>query len=141
MKKIICLAALVVLIAGFTTLTDFQRSQKEIKEAVYKSLPLLQSSSYTFLVNAGGCHSCHGQGIGGVAFSLAKEKGFLIQDSILQQALDSISNNWTQRKHYFAQNADPAAILISGGYDLWSFSVNNITPSKSTDLLSKNIMQ
>ncbi len=52
-----------------------------------------------------------------------------------------MSNNWTQRKHYFAQNGDPAAILISGGYDLWAFAANRLPANKTTDLLAKNIMQ
>lgn len=101
---------------------------------------LIPFSSYTFLINAGGCHSCHGQGIGGVAFALAKEKGFAIQDSILKQALDSIEGNWTQRMHYLAQNSDPAAVLISGGYDLWTFDANGIAPNKTNEMLAKNIL-
>lgn len=141
MKKAIIIAAIGFCIVGFTSTTKSITDTEEIKKAVNKSLPLLQSSSYTFLINAGGCHSCHGQGLGGIAFSLAKEKGFTIQDTILQQALDSINNNWTQRRHYMAQNGDPAAIVISGGYDLWAFATNKLTANKTRELLAKNILQ
>ena len=141
MKKWFVIAAISIGIAGFTTLTVNHADPGQIKTAINKSLPLLQSSSHTFLINAGGCHSCHGQGIGGIAFSLAKEKGFTVQDTILQEVLDSVGNNWSQRKHYFAQNDDPAAIIISGGYDLWSFAANKIPANKTIQLLAKNMMQ
>lgn len=141
MKKIIIIALISFVIVGFTTITKPSSDPAEIKKAITKSLPLLQSSSYTFLINANGCHSCHGQGLGGIAFSLAKEKGFTIQDTILQQALDSINNNWTQRMHYMAQNGDPAAIVISGGYDLWAFAANQLPANKTRELLAKNILQ
>lgn len=141
MKKWFFLSAIALVIAGFSRISIYHTDPDEIKTAINKSLPLLQKSSYTFLVNAGGCHSCHGQGIGGVAFALAKEKGFAIQDSILQQALDSMNNNWTQRRHYLEQNVDPAAILISGGYDLWSFAANHKPANKTTDQLTKNLLQ
>ncbi|MGZ8541897.1 MAG: hypothetical protein ACXWV6_14690, partial [Chitinophagaceae bacterium] len=141
MKKWLVIVIIVITVAGFTTITSRHNDPEEIRTAINKSLPLLQNSSHTFLVNAGGCHSCHGQGIGGVAFSLAKEKGFNIQDTILKEALDSIYMNWTDRKRYFAQNDDPAAIIISGGYDLWAFAANRTPANKTLELLAKNMMQ
>jgi Squalene-hopene cyclase C-terminal domain len=141
MKKWLVIFSMVIITVGFTAITHDHTDPEEIKTAVNKSLPLLQSSSHTFLINAGGCHSCHGQGLGGIAFSLAREKGFTIQDSILKEALDSININWTQRKHYFAQNDDPAAIIISGGYDLWAFAANHTPANKTLEMLAKNMMQ
>lgn len=141
MRKWLILSGIAFVIAGFTTVSVKHNDPEEIKSAINKSLPLLQSSSYTFLVNAGGCHSCHGQGLGGIAFALAKEKGFTVQDSILKQALDSININWTQRMHYLSQNGDPAAIVLGGGYDLWAFASNHVTPNKTSELLAKNIIQ
>jgi N-acyl-D-amino-acid deacylase len=141
MKKWLVLSGITILIAGFTTIVRHDTDPAAIKTAINKSLPLLQSSSHTFLINAGGCHSCHGQGIGGVAFALAKEKGFTIQDSILKEALDSINNDLTQRRHYLAQNIDPAAIVIAGGYDLWAFAANRYPSNKTRGLLAKNLMQ
>jgi hypothetical protein len=141
MKRWLILFSMTLIVAGFTTIINHENDPVTIKAAIDKSLPLLQSSSHTFLINAGGCHSCHGQGIGGVAFALAKEKGFTIQDSILKEALDSINNDMTQRKYHLAQNTDPAAIVIAGGYDLWAFAANGSPQTKIRALLSKNIMQ
>lgn len=141
MKKGFFIISIAISVAAFTTVTNYNVDPTEIKAAINKSLPLLQSSSHTFLINAGGCHSCHGQGIGAVAFSLAKEKGYVIQDTILKEALDSIHANWTQRKYYLMQNVDPAAIVISGGYDLWAFAANKLAPDKTSELMAKSILQ
>jgi hypothetical protein len=54
----------------FITLLAFKKGIDETKPeainaAINKSLPLLQSSSHTFLMNAPvliNCHSCHNQG-------------------------------------------------------------------------------
>lgn len=140
MKKTLVITVIIISILGFRNLADGYNDPEQIETAINKSLPLLQSSSHEFLVNAGGCHSCHGQGLGGVTFSLAKEKGFAVADSIVNEAMDSISNNWTARMYYLAQNEDPVAIVVSGGYDLWALSATKYETNKTIQLLAKNIM-
>jgi acid phosphatase family membrane protein YuiD len=87
MKKWLVLSAIVTVIAAFTTVTKESKinSQEEIKKAVNKTLPLLQTSSHLFLENAGGCQSCHHQDLTAVSLSLAKEKGFTVNDTILNE--------------------------------------------------------
>ena len=140
MKKFTVIIILVVFLFGFTTINNYENAEL-VKTAIIKSLPLLQKSSYTFLINADGCHSCHGQGLGGVAFALAEQKGFAVADTIVKQAMDSICINWQQRKHYLNQNEDPAAITIGGGYDLWALKATHTKTTKAIELLAKNIMQ
>lgn len=140
MRKFLIITAIILSILGFRSINVKLNDPIEIKAAINKSLPLLQSSSHQFLANAGGCHSCHGQGLGGVTFSLAKEKGFVVADSIVNEAMDSISNNWTARMTYLAQNEDPVAIVMSGGYDLWALSATKYTTNKTIQLLARNIM-
>ena len=55
-----------------------------------KSLPLLQTTSHAFLENAGGCQSCHHQDLTAVSLSLAKEKGFTVNDSSLNEIFNSV---------------------------------------------------
>lgn len=138
MKKWLVITGIVLSVFGFKSITN--NDPEEIKTAINKSLRLLQSSSHTFLVNAGGCHSCHGQGLGGVSFSLAKETGFAINDSIVKEAVDSICNSWKSRIAYLAQNDDPVAIVMTGSYDLWALAATHTKPTKTIELLAKNIM-
>lgn len=140
MKKAIILILFTAFFFGFRSISN-RPEEKEIRKAVDRSLTLLQQSSHTFLVNAGGCHSCHGQGLGAVTFSLARVKGFPIADAIYHETLDSISSTWNSRTHYLAQNTDPVAIVIGGGYDLWAYAATKTESNKRLELLAKNILQ
>ena len=93
MKKWLVLSAIVIVIASFTTVTNKKENNdpEAIKKAINKSLPLLQTTSHAFLENAGGCQSCHHQDLTAVSLSLAKEKGFQINEAGLNEIFDSIS--------------------------------------------------
>jgi hypothetical protein len=50
MNKWIIISVITICIAGFTAITNYHIDPKEIKTAINKSLPILQSSSHTFLL-------------------------------------------------------------------------------------------
>jgi squalene-hopene cyclase-like protein len=142
MKKWLIIISLVTGIAGFTTLTTSSLTNNlgEISQAINKSLPLLEKSSHLFLENAGTCHSCHHQALTAINLSMAKEKGFVVNDTLFQEALSSIIGRMDDWKSIFAENDDPAAIVMSEGYDLWSLSANHYKSNKKIELLVKNLM-
>ncbi|TKK65393.1 hypothetical protein FC093_19990 [Ilyomonas limi] len=119
MKKYVITGFLFVCIFAFRKAPDNEKSA-EINSAIGKSLVLLQNSSHEFLENAVVCHSCHNQGIGVVAFSLAKEKGFDVSDGKIKEALDSTLSWWNRSANTqtLAENSDPVAITMTGNYDL-----------------------
>jgi acid phosphatase family membrane protein YuiD len=143
MKKWLVLSAIVTIIAAFTTVTKESKinSQEDIKKAVNKTLPLLQTTSHLFLENAGGCQSCHHQDLTAVSLSLAKEKGFTINDTILNEIFDSINTVIRSRKDVLTQNGDPVAIVMSSGYQLWALWANKYKSNKLIEMLVKNLMQ
>jgi len=143
MKKWLVLSAIVTVIAAFTTVTKESKinSQEEIKKAVNKTLPLLQTSSHLFLENAGGCQSCHHQDLTAVSLSLAKEKGFTVNDTILNEIFDSVNSVIRSRKDVLSQNGDPVAIVMSSGYQLWALWANKYKSNKLIEMLVKNLMQ
>lgn len=143
MKKWLVITVIAIIVAAFTNLPSVNKKidPEEIKNAINKSLPLLQSSSHIFLENAGGCHSCHHQALGAVNFSMAREKGFAVNDTSLHEALESIISTMESRKALFAENDDPVAIVMTGSYDLWGLSANHYPSNKTIELLVKNLMQ
>ena len=143
MKKWLVLSAIVTVIAAFTTVTKEIKinSQEDIKKAVNKTLPLLQTSSHLFLENAGGCQSCHHQDLTAVSLSLAKEKGFTVNDTILNEIFDSVNSVIRSRKDVLSQNGDPVAIVMSSGYQLWALWANKYKSNKLIEMLVKNLMQ
>ncbi len=146
MKKYMVVSCLLTGLFAFKKGIDYTSRKAAIEEAISRSLPLLEKSSHTFLINAAAminCHSCHNQGIGVVAFSLAKEKGFNVSDEVLHEALDSTNSFWNQSSNYqtLAENSDPVAITMTGNYDLWALSSRNYKTNKTIDLLARNIMR
>jgi hypothetical protein len=143
MKKWLIMISLVTVIAGFTTLTNtsFTNDPSAISEAINKSLPLLEKSSHLFLENAGTCHSCHHQALTAINLSMARQKGFKVNDTSFQEILNSIIGRMDAWKAIFAENDDPAAIVMSEGYDLWALSANHYKSNKKIELLVKNLMQ
>jgi len=143
MKKWLVLSVVVTVIAAFTTVTKENKinNEESIKKAVNKTLPLLQTSSHLFLENAGGCQSCHHQDLTAVSLSLAKEKGFIVNDSNLTEILNSVDTVVRSRKDVLAQNGDPVAIVMSSGYQLWALWANKYKSNKLIEMLVKNLMQ
>ncbi|MEO8403193.1 MAG: hypothetical protein ABI480_01305 [Chitinophagaceae bacterium] len=141
MKKWLAITGIVVFIVAFSNVDHRTIDPKEVKTAIEKSLPLLQYSNHTFIANSGGCHSCHGQGLGSVTFSLANEKGFNVPDSSINEGLTSIIDTWKLRTAYLAQNEDPAAVIVGGGYDLWALDATHTPSTKMIELLTKNMLQ
>jgi len=140
MKKLLVIVCISAFIAAFKPSSGDDKA-KENAAAINKSLQLLQNSSHTFLINAGGCHSCHGQGLGGVAFSLAKEKGYEIREEIIKEIADSLCSRTQYRMAVLLENTDPIAIIMSGSYDLWALSAIGQKPTKSIELLAQGIMR
>jgi hypothetical protein len=143
MKKWLVLSVIVTVIAAFTTVPKENKinNEENIKKAVNKTLPLLQNSSHLFLENAGGCQSCHHQDLTAVSLSLAKEKGFAVNDSSLNEILNSVDTVIRARKDVLAQNGDPVAIVMSSGYQLWALWANKYKSNKLIEMLVKNLMQ
>jgi len=143
MKKWLVLSAIATMIASFTTLTNKKENNdpEAIKKAINKSLPLLQTTSHAFLENAGGCQSCHHQDLTAVSLSLAKEKGFQINETALNEIFDSILQVIRSRKQALIQNDDPVAIVMSSGYELWALRANHYKSNKHIEMLVKNLMQ
>jgi N-acyl-D-amino-acid deacylase len=146
MKKYLIIGCLTLCLFAFKKGTDNKAKAEAINNAVSRSLPLLESSSHAFLKNAAAmilCHSCHNQGLGLVTFSLAKEKGFAVNETILHEAIDSTYKQWKTYGNIQAlmENDDPVAVIIVGDYDLWALSANNYKSDKMIDILSQNIMR
>ncbi|MEP6951867.1 MAG: prenyltransferase/squalene oxidase repeat-containing protein [Ginsengibacter sp.] len=146
MKKYLITGGLLIYILAFKISSDDENKSAAINNAINKSLPLLQSSSHTFLKNAAlmiSCHSCHNQGLGVVTFSLAKQNGFAVSDVTINEAIDSTCNYWKSNSNMqaLAENDDPVAIVMTGNYDLWGLASSHYKSSKTIELLTQNIMR
>jgi len=141
MKKWFIISGIAVVIAGFTSIKLDRHDPAEIRKAISKSLALLQPSSHTFLENAGGCQSCHHTDLTAVSLSMAKQKGFAIDDTILAEALDSNMNVIAERRFGLSRNDNVNDIVADCGYQLWALGANGYKSNKAIEQLLKNVMQ
>ena len=145
MKKIWILSGMLICVFAFKQTIDGSKASA-IDAAIQKSLPVLETGSHTFLKNAAAmvnCHSCHNQGLGLVTFSMARQKGFPVTDSIFKEAIDSTCVQWKTYSNIrdLMEDDDPLATLITGDYDLWGLKANNFKGDKLTSILALNIMR
>ena len=146
MKKYLLAGCILFSLFAFRNNGRDKSRSVEIKTAISKSLSLLQSSSHIFLINApvvATCHSCHNNALSLVTFSIAKENGFSVSDTIIKEAIDSTMNWWNSEIYQQAlpENDDPIATVMFGNYDLWGLSAIGYKSNKSVELLARNIMR
>lgn len=146
MKKYIVIGCMLISLFAFKKSIEYTARETAVKEAITRSLPLLEKGSHTFLINAAlmiTCHSCHNQGLGIVTFAMAKEKGFVVSDTIYNEAIDSTYKQWKTYPNIqsLMENDDPLAVVIAGDYDLWALAEANYKSDKMLDLLSQNVMR
>lgn len=66
--------------------TSEGKRQTAVEGALSRSLPLMQASMHTWIEEAS-CLSCHHQGLGWMAVSIAKERGFTIDEGALDEQM------------------------------------------------------
>jgi len=140
-KTIFTIGLLLICLLAFQHSLLYKKPEPlEIKNAISKSLHRLEYSSHDFLANADGCHSCHGQAISAVAFTMANEKGFPVSKMEWQEAIDSMVNRIQETRSTYIECTDPVAIAIGRGYDLWALSINKVKPNKNIHLIVHDLI-
>src|SRR5436190_2738230 len=114
-----------------------------LRAAVEQSVPLLQSGAKSFLERAeGNCISCHHQGLILGTVSLARSRGFTVQEELAQAQVRRVHLFYTRKRPLYIQALhDPAALAKANtygnlnvyiGYFLWGLAEENFPPEEAT---------
>ena len=146
MKKYYIILGLFAGLLGFKRSIEDTHEPADVSAAVNKCLPVLEKSSHLFLINAAPmvlCHSCHNQGLGIVAFQMAKERGFPVNDTIFNEAIDSTQKQWKTYadKQALMEKDEVLPVVITGSYDLWALAEVKYPADKMIHIISQNIMR
>jgi Squalene-hopene cyclase C-terminal domain len=111
-----------------------------VRRAVEKSLPLLQTSGRTFSEKSTRrCTSCHHQLVPAVMFSLARTRGFRVDELIAREQLKAILSQWTPNRERLLQiDTGPPPLTgeaISAGYALFGMAAAGQKPNATTDAM------
>jgi hypothetical protein len=142
MKKYIIISGIAICVLGFSRISRNENDDAQINTAIKKSVYLLQQSSHTFIKNAH-CFSCHGQALGAVTFSMAKAKGFTLNDTLAQEASQRMlsAGNSGYARSMFMEHNELLGGSISSGYVLWGLSAADCKPCKATAITVHQLME
>jgi squalene cyclase len=94
-------------------------SLDEIRSAVERSLPLIARSAKEYTGHRD-CFSCHHQAVPVVALSLAKERGFSVDSSLIQAQMEHTEADLsTAAESYRTGEGQPGGVTRAG-YALWT---------------------
>jgi len=113
---------------------------RSTREAVEKSLPLLQHADVVFLKTAG-CVSCHNNSLFLMTAAAAQRKSFHVDETAVQSQLKTSGvyiESWRQR---VLQDIPIPGGVDTIGYILAGLSAANYSPDAATDAMARYIMR
>lgn len=128
------------LVPNNTVPSDAAGRELMLRGGVQRAVNLLQRSSDAFLENGfakkTGCVSCHQQTLPAVAFGLAQERGFQVNESSLARQLSVQQAGWskTRDRAYEMHAPQPAAAAVLG-YGLHGLRALRYQPDELTDAM------
>ncbi len=112
-------------------------AQRDVREAVEKSVALLQKTNGTFF-REGGCYSCHAQNIASVAVAAGRKKGIHVDEAAALEVTRGTSLGYTARVDGMLQRMDPPAVAILL-QSMFALSAERVQPDRITDGLAHNV--
>jgi len=114
--------------------------ERAVRDAVQKSIDVLQHSSDTFLANGfvkkSECVSCHQQTIPAVAYGLARERGFRVNEASLAKQLKVQQVAWYKGRSYAYEMREPQPDSPSNlGYGLRGLQALGYQPDAMTEAM------
>jgi len=120
---------------AYSTVTAPPAPAQTIREAVERSLPLLQKTDVIFLQNTG-CVSCHHNSLTAMAIATARKNGFPVDQKIAAQQLKLIAArqaDWRERALQGIILADTPFVI---GYTLMGLGAESYPPDATTDAMA-----
>jgi squalene cyclase len=115
-------------------------SPEEIRSAVERSLPLIARSAKEYTGHRD-CFSCHHQAVPVVALSLAKERGFSVDASLLRAQMDHTEADLgTAAESYRKGEGQPGGVTRAG-YALWTLEAGGWESDETTEAVVEFLLK
>jgi hypothetical protein len=109
-----------------------QTGQQPIKQAVEKSLSLLDRIRLPFLEQTG-CVSCHHNSLPAMTAALARERGFPTNERTMRAESEQILTLWRQGREKFLQGDGFPGQEFTASYTLLGLAANQQEPDEAID--------
>jgi squalene cyclase len=116
-----------------------EASQASIKAAIEKSLPLLMTAATGHRENRT-CFACHNQGPPIMALSVARERGFKIDEEEFARQKEFIAHFLGKNRENYLQGKGTGGQADTAGYGLWTLSVAGWQADETTAAVSEYLL-
>lgn len=136
MKRFISCLILVLPLLFWARSSDITQAEEAVtpRSVVTKSLPMLQSLGVKFIEQTG-CVSCHNNSLPAMAVSLARERGFKIDEQAVQQENAKIAEVWGAKRERLLQGDRPPGGNDTPAYILLGLAASGQSADANTDAL------
>jgi len=114
------------------------RQVPELKEALGKSIALLQRVNANFM-NTGGCFSCHGQNLTAMAVTAARASGLRVDEATAAEQVKSLRLFLASTEQPLLQRGDPPGAPDVLEYALFHMAADGVAADRTTDAIIHNI--
>ncbi|GIW80114.1 MAG: hypothetical protein KatS3mg105_1921 [Gemmatales bacterium] len=115
-------------------------TQKEVKLAVERTIPLLQKSGEIYLEKRQ-CFSCHNQGLPILALTAARRQGFAIDGKKLQRQIEFTADFLRRNRKRYEEGRGTGGQVFTAGYALWALAEANWKPDETTQAVAHYLLQ
>lgn len=136
MKRFISCLILALFVLFLLRSSSVSQAEETVtpQAAITKSLPMLQSLGVKFIEQTG-CVSCHHNSLPAMAVSLARERGFNIDEQAVQTENAKIAEVWGAKRERLLQGERPPGGNDTPAYVLIGLAASRQSPNPGTDAM------
>jgi ankyrin repeat protein len=123
-------------VASVKPISNYQAP--ELKEALAKSIDLLQSVSANFM-KTGGCVSCHAQNLTGMAVHAAHLNGVKVDGAMSAGQAKSVGLSWAAFEQPLLQRIDSPGEADDMEYSLFQMAADGVVADRAIDAMIHNL--
>lgn len=112
-----------------------------IREAVAKSIPLLERGSRGSIEQRKQCFNCHNQGLPVIALTEAQARGFVVDTENLLQQVQFTANFLKKNQDRYLKGAGQGGGIDTAGYALWTLDVGKWPSDEITSAVTDYLLQ
>lgn len=115
-------------------------NESEIKEAVAKSLPLLEAGARGSMEKRKQCFTCHNQGLPIMALTTARDRGFTIDAENLQAQVQFTADFLARNRTNYLTGKGQGGQADTAGYALWALANGGWKPDETTAAVAEYLL-
>jgi hypothetical protein len=139
-KISIPIAVAVLALSHLVSADETQRSNREIRLAVERAIPLIEAGS-AGSAEERTCFTCHNQAVPIMALTQAKRRGFTIDEANLERQMNHTLAHLERGKANYLKGKGQGGQSITAGYALWALDAGGHEPDETTAAIASFLLQ